>query len=48
MEFIIELIFRPVELAICFLFKIGCSIATWFGEGLAKIVKIIFRIKEDS
>ena len=48
MDLIIELLFRPVESAICFLFNIGCSISIWLGETLARLVKKIFRIKEGS
>ena len=44
---IIELIFRPTAFIACWLFDVGCSIATWVGESLAALVKIIFRIKEE-
>jgi hypothetical protein len=47
MNFIIEILFRPIEFVICWLFDVGCSIATWVGESLAKLLKMIFRIKEE-
>jgi len=47
MQAIIEVILRPLFFVLCLLFDVGCSIATWVGETLAALIKIIFRIKEE-